>query len=162
MAFSSTLQPVTAQVPSTAQSLFVRYLLAVLIDLVVLNLFDEYSAKVQIESFTISLLAAALLQFLLKLTLVVEHRIAAWFKTRPGKAWTVARFLSAWLVLFGSKFVILEAIDIAFGDSVQFFGMLHGVLTLIVVLIVMLLAEELVARVYRRLSRWPEGDAPSE
>ncbi|MDX1405083.1 MAG: hypothetical protein R3192_11120 [Woeseiaceae bacterium] len=160
MSISSTLQPVSAEVPSTAQSLFVRYLLAVLIDLVVLNLFNEYSENVEIETFTISLLAAVLLQILLKLTLVLEHRVAAWFKAKPGTAWTVARFLSAWLILFGSKFVILEAINIAFGDGVRFFGVLHGVLTLIVVLIVMILAEELVARVYRRLASWPDAGKP--
>ena len=151
MGISSTLQPVSTQVPSTAQTLFVRYILAVLIDLVVLNLFNEYSKNVEIETFTISLLAAVLLQVLLKLTLVLDPRIAAWFKTRPGTFWTVARFLTAWLILFGSKFVILEAINIAFGDSVKFLGALHGVLTLIVVLIVMILAEEVVARIYRRL-----------
>lgn len=168
MAVSSTLQPVSAQVPTTAQALFVRYILAVLIDLVVLNLFDEYSEKVEIDSFTISLFAAILLQLLLKLTLLLEQRVAAWFKARPGTIWKVARFLTAWLILFGSKFVILEAIDIAFGDSVRFFGLLHGVLTLIVVLIVMILAEEVVARIYRWLSKWTdagqsqrEGDAPA-
>lgn len=161
MSISSTLQPVSTQTPSTAQALYVRYILAVLIDLVVLNLFDEYSENVAIASFTVSLFAAIVLQFLLKLTLVIEHRIAAWFKTRPGKLWRTARFLSAWLILFGSKFVILETINIAFGDSVQFFGRLHGVLTLIIVLIVMILAEEAVARTYRRLADWPSGKQAS-
>lgn len=160
MAISSTLQPVSAQVPTTAQALFVRYLLAVLIDLVVLCLFDEYSEKVQIDGFTTALLAAVLLQFLLKITLVIEHRIAGWFKTKPGTMWRITRFLSAWLILFGSKFVILEAIVFAFGDGVQFFGVLHGVVTLIVVLIVMILAEEVVARTYRRLADW--GETPTE
>ncbi len=160
MAFSSTMQPVSAQVPSTAQSLFVRYLLAVLIDLVVLGLFNEYSSKVEIDGFTTALLAAVLLQLLLKLTLVLEHKVAGWFKTRPGTAWKVGRFFAAWLILFGSKFVILEAIVFAFGNDVQFFGALHGVLTLIVVLIVMILAEELVARTYRRLADWPVGSKP--
>ncbi len=159
MAISSTLQPVSAQVPTTAQALFVRYLLAVLIDLVVLCLFDEYSERVQVDTFTTALLAAILLQFLLKVTLVIEHRIADWFKTKPGALWRITRFLSAWLILFGSKFVILEAIVFAFGDGVQFFGALHGVVALIVVLIVMILAEEVVARTYRRLAGW--GETPS-
>ena len=161
MAISFTLQPVSAQVPSTAQALYIRYILAVLIDLVVLNLFDEYSAKVEIDSFTVSLFAAILLQLLLKLTLIFEHRVGAWFKARPGTAWKIARFLAAWLILFGSKFVILEAIDMAFGDDVQFFGVLHGVVTLIVVLIVMILAEELVARTYRQLSLWSDARKPA-
>ena len=154
MSFSSTLQPVSAEVPTTAQALFVRYVLAVLIDLLVLNLFDEYADNVQIDSFTISLLAAILLQALLKLTLLLEHRVAAWFKKKPGKFWTVARFLTAWLILFGSKFVFLEAIAFTFGDNVVFLGVLHGVVTLIVVLIVMILAEEIVARTYRWLAKF--------
>jgi hypothetical protein len=55
--------------------------------------------------------------------------------------------------LFGSKFVILGAIDVAFGDKVAFSGRLHGIVTLIIVLIAMILAEELVSRVYRRLAK---------
>ena len=137
------------------QRLFMRYFTATLIDLVVLNLFVEYSDKVRIDSFTISLLAAILLQVLLKLTIAVEHRVAAFFKARPGGWMTFCRWFFAWLVLFGSKFVILEAIAMAFGEEVYFGGVYHGIVTLIVVIIVMLVAEELVVRLYRKL-----GDRP--
>ena len=47
--------------------------------------------------------------------------------------------------------MILEVIVLAFGDSVVFGGPLHGVVMLIAVLVTMLLAEEAVARLYRRL-----------
>ena len=125
--------------------------LSILIDLVILNLFVEYTDKVFVDSFSISILAAVLLQVLLKLTIAVEHRVAAFFKAKPGGFMKFLRYLSAWLVLFGSKFVILEAIVLAFGDSVRFEGRFHGLLTLIVVVVVMLLVEELVVRFYRRL-----------
>jgi hypothetical protein len=62
------------------------------------------------------------------------------------------RFFCAWLVLFGSKFVILEALTFAFGDRVMFEGVLHGIVWLISVVVVMLFAEELVLRIYRRLA----------
>ena len=39
---------------STHQQMFVRYFTAILIDLTVLNFFDEYWEHVKIESFTIS------------------------------------------------------------------------------------------------------------
>jgi len=133
------------------QRLFVRYFTAILIDLVVLNLFVEYSEKVAIDSFTTSLLAAVVLQVLLKLTIAVEHRVAAFFKARPGGLMTFLRYFSAWLVLFGSKFVILEAISLAFGDRVRFEGIFHGIVTLIVVIIAMLIAEEAIVRLYRKL-----------
>jgi hypothetical protein len=137
------------------QRLFVRYFTAILIDLVVLNLFVEYSENVSIDSFTTSLLAAVVLQVLLKVTIAVEHRVGAYFKARPGGLMKFLRFFCAWLVLFGSKFVILEAITLMFGDRVRFEGAFHGIITLIVVIVVMLVAEELVVRIYRRLGEQP-------
>jgi hypothetical protein len=149
---SSYLLPASSQPPSNKQRLFIRYFTAILIDLVVLNLFVEYSGYVVIDSFTISLFAALLLQVLLKLTLAIEHRVAAYFKARQGGFAKFMRYFSAWLLLFGSKFVILEAIAIAFGDKVHFGGPLHGLVVLIVVVITMLVAEEAIVQLYRRLA----------
>ena len=146
------LQPASPQISSTRQRLFVTYFLFVLIDLVVLNLFVEYSDYVVIDSFTISVFCAVLLQILLKLTIALEHRVAAYFKTKQGRLAKFMRFFCAWLVLFGSKFVILEAIDIAFGHNVDFGGPFHGLVALIVVIITMLVAEAVVVRVHRRLA----------
>src|SRR3954451_7299406 len=89
--------------PSKRQRVFMRYLTATLIDLVVLNLFVEFWGHVEADSFTITLFAAVLLQVLLKLTIVVEHRCAAFFNARPGGFNKFMRFFTAWLVLFGSK-----------------------------------------------------------
>ena len=136
---------------SNRQRLFVLYFTGVLIDLVVLNLFDEYSDKVTVSSFTMSLLAAIVLQLLLKLTVALEHRVAVFFKKRPGALMKFLRFFCAWLVLFGSKFVILEALSFALGDNVVFSGAFHGIVWLILVVVSMLAAEEVVARIYRRL-----------
>ncbi|MFL1405302.1 hypothetical protein ACJO2E_08165 [Marinobacter sp. M1N3S26] len=152
----SVFEPVLVQAVNNRQRLFVRYFLAILIDLVVLNLFNEYSDHVRIDSFTTSLFAAVLLQVLLRLTIVIEHRVAAWFRAMRGGFAVFMRYFSAWLLLFGSKFVILEALSLAFGDGVQFLGRFHGVLVLILVIVTMLLAEELVARIYRWLGESPE------
>ena len=144
--------PALAQAPSTKQRLFIRYFTGALIDLAVLGLFSEYWDWVKVDSFTIILLAAVLLQVLLKLTIAVEHRVAKFFKARPGRLMVFLRFFCAWLVLFGSKFVILEALDFAFGDRVDFGGPFHGLVALIVVIIVMLVAEQVMVRLYRRLA----------
>lgn len=151
-ATSIDFMPISADQPTDKQRSFVRYFTAILIDLVVLNLFAEYWDRVYVGSFTISLLAAVLLVILLKLTLAVEHRIAAYFKKKPGAFMTFMRFFCAWLVLFGSKFVILEALVQVFGDSVRFEGAYHGIVPLIVVIIAMLVAEEAIVRFYRRLT----------
>lgn len=149
----------TEQVPGVAlteeiknsQKLFVRYLVAVLIDLTVLNLFDEFWDLVTVQPFSVSVLAAILLQVLLKATLVLEHKVAAHFSAKPGGFARFMRFFTAWLILFGSKFVMLGAIDFAFGDDVLFTGPLHGIVSFIVVVMVMLAAEEIAVRAYRRL-----------
>ncbi len=106
--------------PSLRQRGFLRYLTATLVDLVVLGLFAEYWKHVHVDSFTIMLLAAVLLQILLKLTIALEHRVAAFFNARPGGFNKFMRFFTAWLILFGSKFVILEALVLAFGDRIEF------------------------------------------
>ncbi|MEL7450054.1 MAG: hypothetical protein AAFN78_12650 [Pseudomonadota bacterium] len=141
----------SANVLSSRQQVFIRYFTAVLIDLVVLGLFGEYWDKVIVSSFTFALLAAVLLQLLLKLTLAIEHRVAAVFKGRSGAAPKVLRVLSAWAILFGSKFVMLWAIQFAFGHRVAFEGAYHGVVAFIVVVLTMVAAEEAIARLVRRL-----------
>ncbi|HUR02931.1 MAG TPA: hypothetical protein VM347_10350 [Nonomuraea sp.] len=145
------LMPATAEAPSDRQRLFIRYFTAILIDLVVLGLFEEYWDWVEIDSFTMALLAAILLQLLLKLTIAIEHRVGAFFKGKSGGLMTFLRFFCAWLVLFGSKFVILEALSLALGDSVRFTGPFHGIVALIAVVMTLLVAEELVVRFVRRL-----------
>ena len=149
---SEALMPRSAVGPSDRQRTFVRYFTGALIDLVVLGLFDEYSGKVHVHDFTTLLLASILLQLLLKWTIIAEHWVLGLFAGKTGFAWTSLKLFVAWLILFGSKFVILEALSIAFGDLVQFHGMFHGIVWLIIVVVIMLLLEELVVRFYRRLS----------
>ena len=145
------LLPATAITPSDRQRLFVLFFVGALIDLVVLGLFAEYSDKVFVDSFTTTLLAALVLQILLKLTIVAEHRVLAKFKGKTGGMWTAGKFFSAWLILFGSKFVILEAIALVFGDKVRFEGALHGLVWVIVVVVTMVIVEELITRIYRKI-----------
>jgi hypothetical protein len=149
---SKAIMPALAETPSSKQRLFVRYFSGILIDLVVLNLFVEYSPNVTIDSFTTSLFAAVVLQLLLRLTLAIEHRVAAFFEGKTGGLMTSLRFFCAWLVLFGSKFVILEALSFAFGDNVRFGGPLNGIVILVIIIVVMLVAEEAIVRLYRKLS----------
>ena len=137
--------------PSSRQRAFLRYFTAVLVDLAVLNLFVEYWDHVSADSFTITLFAAVLLQILLKLTIALEHRLAAYFNAKRGGFAKFMRFFTAWLILFGSKFVILEALTFAFGDGLRFGGPIHGLVALIVVVVAMLAVEAAIVMFYRRL-----------
>ena len=147
------LMPVAAKIYSDRQRLFLLYFVGALIDLVVLGLFDEYSDKVFVDSFTTMLLASVVLQLLLKATIAVEHKVAAYWKAKGKSGFnTFMRFFCAWVVLFGSKFVILEALSFAFEKDVHFTGVFHGIVWLIIVVVTMIIAEELVVRFYRKLA----------
>lgn len=141
--------PASEELPTDRQRLIVHYLTAVLIDLVVLNLFDEFSSSVHIASFSWSLLAAMVLQSFLKATTAIVYHVNVFFGTRQGALMKFLRFFIAWLVLVLSKFVILEAIDIAFGDKVRFEGAMYGLVPLMLVIAVMVIAEEVVVRFIR-------------
>lgn len=134
-----------------AQARFVRYFTAILIDLVVLNLFAEHWDAVHVDNFTITLAAAVMLQVLLKVTMAIEHGVAEFWKARPGGFAKFMRYFTAWLILFGSKFAILEAVAFAFRGQIEFSGPLHGVVAIIVVLVVMIVAELFVVRIFHRL-----------
>ena len=148
---SGSLWETLEHTPSRRQGVSLRYMTATLVDLAVLGLFAEYWEWVVVDSFTVMLVAAVLLQILLKLTIVVEHKVAAFFNARPGGFNRFMRFFAAWLVLFGSKFVILEALVLAFGDRMSFGGPFHGIVALIAVVVVMLAVEALLVKLYRSL-----------
>jgi len=137
---------------SSRQQTFLRYSFAVLVDLAVLNLFNEYWDYVYIELFSISLLTAILLQALLVVTIKIEHRVIEYFKKKSGVGAMITRVLVVWGILFGSKLVILEAINFAFGDSVVFSGPWHGVVVFITVVIAVIVAEQSFLKIFRSLA----------
>ena len=146
MTEQSPLNVASAEMLGTKQRLFIRYFTAVLIDLVVLNLYAEHWHLVALSSFTVSLAVAVLLQILLTLTLKIEHRVAEFFNAKKGPTARFLRFFSAWLILFVSKLVILGLIDFAFGDSIQFLGHLHGVISYVLFLALMRLCHRSVTK----------------
>ncbi|MCF6226365.1 MAG: hypothetical protein L3J22_08710 [Xanthomonadales bacterium] len=111
---------------SSKQRIFIRYFTAILTDLVILGLFSQYWDRVEISSFTVALAAAVLLQVSLKATVFLEHKTAEYINKRSKKFTRLKRGLAAWAILFVSKLLILEALNIAFGDDMNFIGKWHG------------------------------------
>ena len=151
MIIDEIVENVDAGPQSKRQQLFLRYTYLVLVDLVVLNLFDEYWDWVQITFFSISLLAAILLQVLLQVTIAIEHRIADYFKQKPGKWAVTARVVVTLLIIIGSKFAILWAILATFGDSIFFTGPKNGVIAFYGVVIAIVVIEQIFFKIHRTL-----------
>ena len=137
------------------QWLYVTYTSAVLVDLTVLNLFVEYWDFVIIENFTVSLATAVILQVLLKLSIKAEFRLANYFKKKPGLAPKIYRGLTSYAILVGSKFVMLEAIDFALGDRVEFTGPVNGVVAFFAVILTIVLVEMIMRKIYYGLGSRP-------
>ncbi|MFV2064585.1 MAG: hypothetical protein ACC726_13910 [Chloroflexota bacterium] len=130
-----------------AQLVYVGWTMTLLAYVVVLNLWVEFNSAVVIDSFVISIFTAAVLLALLVLILGLERRVKSWFDTREGTIYRVVGTFSTLLILFLSKFVILEVIDIIFGEHVNL-GRFIDVLVLVLLLIV---AQRSMAWVWKRL-----------
>jgi len=110
----------TTQVTITQkQRLYVSWTSDVLVYIVVLNLFVEFVDAIVIDSFWISILTAVLLKALLDVV----------------------------MILFTSKFIILEVVDIVFGDHVELGHFIH----VLVLIIAMIVAKALMVKVYKNL-----------
>ncbi|WP_211192788.1 hypothetical protein [Actinoplanes sp. TBRC 11911] len=106
----------------------------VFVYVVILNLAVEYVPSVISEGFTLSLLTAVLLKLALELVLILKQRIVSGMRaatTRPGK---VIAAVTLWVVAAGSKFVVLELVDLVFGDAVSLGGFVSVTLLIVALL----------------------------
>lgn len=132
---------------SGGQSVFTSWTTEVLLNIIVLGLFVEYSDGIVIDSFTIVIFTAVVLKALLGVTFAVEHRARNFFWRRGGTINRVLGVVTMWAILFSSKFVILEIIDIIFRDDVE----IDGFVPLVLLIITMIVAERAVEVVNERL-----------
>lgn len=133
--------------PTRAQRVFLDFAADVLVYVLVLNLFVEYVDEIIIDSFTISVFTAVLLKLMLDAIRGVEHRVAHFFKQREGTMNRVLGYVSVFGILFGSKFLILEAVDLVFGEHVE----LGHLVEIVVLIVAMIVARRLVTWTYLRL-----------
>ena len=130
-----------------AQARFTSWVSEVLVDIVVLNLFVEFAHAVVIDSFYISVLTALLLKLMVDGVKGLEQRVSAYFAAKPGTAWKTVRIVSVWLILFLSKFAILEVVNFVFGDHVE----LGSFIEIVGIVVVMLAANAALRMAYQRL-----------
>ena len=127
-------KPVAQVVLTQKQQRFVSWTSDVLVYIVVLNLFVEFGDAIVIDSFWISILTAVLLKGLLDVVVGLEHRVNEFFERRDGAPARVFGVGTQFLILFISKFIILEIVNLVFGEHVQL-GHFVNVLVLIVAMV---------------------------
>jgi hypothetical protein len=118
----------------------------VFVYVVVLNLFVEYLPQVLSETFTLSLLTAVLLKGVLEVVVAAKN----WAKARFRQASTpIGKMVAAvllWVVLFGSKFLVLEAVGLVFDARVS----LGGFFSVTLLILALLLSRAAVRRLLQR------------
>jgi len=118
-----------------------------LIYTVVLNLFVEYAEAIRIDSFTISILTAILLKTMLVIVGRFEHRVQHYFERKEGTLFKILGYVVIFLILFLSKFLILEVVNLVFGDRVE----LGHFVQLVVLIVTMIVARQIAEWIYRQL-----------
>jgi len=145
----------TMQVTITEkQHQYVSWTSDVLVYIVVLNLFVEFVDAIVIDSFWISILTAVLLKALLDIVIRLEHRVGTFFDKLGGSFFKFLGIATKFLILFTSKLIILEVVNIVFGDHVEL-GHFIDVLALI---IAMMATKAIMVKLYQSLGE----TAPTE
>ena len=100
---------------------------------VVLNLAIEYVPSVISEGFTLSPLTALLLKIALELVIVLKNKVIGRLRAATTRR-AAAAALSLWVVAAGSKLVVLELVDLVFGDAVSLGGFIPVTLLVVALL----------------------------
>jgi len=102
---------------------------------VVLNLAIEYVPSVISESFTLSLLTAALLKLALEMVILLKSKILTRLRAADTHSAKLAAGVSLWVVAAGSKLVVLELVNLVFGDAVSLGGFIPVTLLVVALLV---------------------------
>jgi hypothetical protein len=142
---------------TSKQRTFASWTSDVLIYTIVLNLFVEYRPSVIVESFTISILTAVLFKVLLDLVMGLEGRVHAYFAAKEGAIYRIMGPASLFVILFFGKLLVLQAVHLVFGDSVELGSLAQEV----VLILALMITREVFHRIYVRLGE-PEAATHGE
>jgi hypothetical protein len=137
---------------SDRQRIFFDWTVDTMLYLVVLGFFSEYTSGVTIDPFSTIFFASLVLYGLTYATFGLKRRVGVWFARRPAPN-RIARGLSIWAILFFSKFVFLEVLDLVFGDAVDF----RNFVWLLAVMVVVVVLGKVMDLIYTRLADTPKG-----
>ena len=93
------------------------------------------------------MLTAFVLKALLKIIIKFEHKVGSWFDSKKGKFFESTGTITTLLILFFSKFLILEIIDFIFEDDV----VIKEFIPLAAMIITMIATRKILEGVYKSL-----------
>jgi hypothetical protein len=136
---------------NNSQRLFLVYIICILVDMTILNIYAEFSHSVYVESFSITIFIAIFLQLFIVLTKYAEHQLSSFFGDKKSYLTKIMYFFALWALLFFSKVLMLHGANLIFGDKINFYGMFDGLLAFIILIFSFLIGEHLLTKIYRAL-----------
>ena len=136
---------------NNSQRLFLVYIICILVDMTILNIFAEFSHSVYVESFSITIFIAIFLQLFIVLTKYAEHKLSNFFGDKKNYLTKIMYLLALWALLFFSKLLMLHGANLIFGDKINFYGMFDGLLAFIILIFSFLIGEYLLTKIYQAL-----------
>ncbi len=100
-----------------------------------LNLAVEYVPAVISEGFTLSLLTALLLKVTLEVVIALKTKVVDRLRAATTRRGKVAAVVSLWAIAAGSKLVVLELVNLVFGDAVSLGGFIPVTLLVVALLV---------------------------
>jgi len=107
----------------------------VFVYVVVLNLAIEFLPRVISETFTLSLLTAVLLKLALEVVIKLKTFVVGKVRAARTRRGTAVAAGALWVVAAGSKLVVLELVDLVFGDRVSLGGFVSVTLLVVALLV---------------------------
>lgn len=129
------------------QKIFQDILLGTLIYSVVLGFFNDYTDILNTTSYSTTFLASFVLQLMIYPTFKLKSFLVSWWNQRDTKHKKIGMVLSVWAVMFFSKFVFLEVIDIVFGSNVE----MSGFIGLIAIIACATILQKLISIINQKL-----------
>ena len=139
------------RVVNNSQRLFLVYIICILVDMTILNIYSEFTHSIYVESFSITIFIAIFLQLFIVLTRHAEQKLSNFFGDKKDYLTKIKYFLSLWALLFFSKVLMLHGANLIFGDKINFYGMFDGLLAFIILILSFLLGEYLLTKIYQAL-----------
>lgn len=134
--------------PTITRTAFKDMVLGTLLYAAILGLFNDYTDVIHAESFSFVVLTALVLQILTAITFAIKRSIVGRFRTGGGNERRALMVGVVWVLMFGSKFVFLAAIEVTLGHAVT----VSGAFGLMAVILIMETTKYAINRVTTLLS----------
>lgn len=135
------------QIIKIKQDDFILVCFGVLVYATVIGFLSDYTNLVYTQSYSTTFLSGLVLQLMVFPTFKLKYFIAAKFKNITFKYSKFVMLLLIWCVMFFSKFIFLEVLDIIFGKYLSF----SGFIALIIVIIASTIVTTAFEFIYKKL-----------